>query len=370
MGDTERSKGTWIHRFAIRGFTVALAVLFYWLIGFFLQDIRTIEGPAYEKVESSYIDGTLLEKKKLLDRQIAEISRESENLAERQRILGDSARSLQQTLNQILELQKQGLQKNAVFNEKQQAAFSESLNLFLENQRQYQALSRSISELTARKQQLEAERETTSLEIEKQRKPAREEFEKLVKRHRYRLALIQLMVLLPILLAAAWLIARKKGSLYAPILLALGAAVLTRTAFVIHEYFPSRVFRYILTLALIAAVTKLLVHFIRIVAFPPHPLLERQYREAYERFLCPVCEYPIRIGPRRFLFWTRRTVNRIIVPSGQCDPEEPYTCPSCGSRIFEKCPVCGQIRHSLLPYCTHCGDRKEANQSRNTLLPS
>jgi hypothetical protein len=362
MPNPEKPKGTWGHRTAIRFFTVFLAVLFFWLIGFFLQDIQTIEGPNYETVEQLHVDRTLLEKKALLDGQIAEISRQSANLAEKQKILGDSTRSLQQTLNQIIELQKQGLQKNAVFNEKQQTAFSESLNLFLENQRQYQALSRSIEDLTGQKQQLETERDEISLKIENQRKPAREEFEKLMKSHRYRLALIQLLVLLPILLAAAWLIARKRGSLYAPVTLAIGAAALTRTALVIHEYFPARVFRYILTLALIAAVLKILMHFVRTAAFPGRQLLDRQYREAYERFLCPVCDYPIRIGPRRFLFWTRRTVNRIIVPGGQCDREEPYTCPSCGSRIFEKCPNCGQIRHSLLPYCEHCGARIEESQ--------
>lgn len=362
MPNPERQKGMWVHRIAIRFLTVCLAVLFFWLIGFFLQDLRTIEGPEYETVERSHVDETLLEKKKLLDGQIAEISRQSAYLAEKQRILGDSTRSLQQTLNQILELQKQGLQKNAVFNEKQQTAFSESLNLFLENQRQYQSLSRSIAEMTGQKQQLEAERDQITQEIEKQRKPAREEFEMLMKRHRYRLALLQLVFLLPLLLAVAWLIARKRGNLYTPVTLAIGVAALARTALVIHEYFPARVFRYILTFALIAAVMKLLIHFIRTVAFPASQLLERQYREAYERFLCPVCEYPIRIGPRRFLYWTRRTVNRIVVPSGQCSQEEPYTCPSCGSRIFETCSACGQIRHSLLPYCTHCGAGKGENQ--------
>ncbi|MFA0888060.1 MAG: hypothetical protein ACC613_03060 [Synergistales bacterium] len=360
MPNPEKPKGTWAHRIAIRFFTVALSVLFFWLIGFLLQDIRTIKGPEYKTVEQSHLDARLVEKKTLLDAQIAETSRQAGNLTEKQRIIGDGSRSLQQTLTQIIELQKQGLQKNVAFTERQQAGFSESLNLFLENQRQYQALSQSLSELTERKQLLAAERDRIAGEIEKQRKPAREEFERQLARHRLRLASIQLSVLLPILLIAAWLVAKKRGGLYAPVYLAIGAASLARVAFVIHQYFPARVFRYILTLALIAAVMKLLVHFIRTVAFPAKTFLARQYREAYERFLCPVCEYPIRIGPRRFLFWTRRTVNRIVVPTGQGEREEPYTCPSCGSRIFEECPSCGQVRHSLLPYCTHCGAKSES----------
>lgn len=359
MKNAERPKGTWGHRFAIRFFTVALAVLFFWLIGFFLEDIRTIPGPDYTTVEKGYLDARLVDKHAALEKQLAELSREIENLTQRQRIVGDSSRSLQQTLSQIIELQKQGLQKNVAFTEKQQANFSDSLNLFLDNQKQYQALSQSLSNAVEKKQLLVEERGKISLEIEGQRQPAREEFEKLLARHRIRLASIQLLVLLPILLLAAALLVKKRESLYAPLVMAIGAASLTRVAFVIHEYFPARVFRYVLTLSLIAVFIRLLVHFIRAVAFPGKQSLARQSREAYERFLCPVCEYPIRTGPRRFLFWTRRTVNRIVVPNGQAEREEIYVCPSCGSRIFEECPSCHQVRHALLPYCLHCGNRKE-----------
>jgi predicted RNA-binding Zn-ribbon protein involved in translation (DUF1610 family) len=364
MGNTERAKGTWLHRFAIRFFTVALAVLFFWLIGFFLEDIRTIKGPDYPTVEKTHLDARLLEKQSLLEKRIAGLTGEIENLAEKQRIIGDSSRSLQQTLSQLIELQKQGLQKNVAFTEKQQLNFSDSLNLFIENQKNYQALSQSITEKVSQKQQLAAERETVSREIEGQRRPAREEFERLMVRHRIRLASIQLVILLPILLLAAALVVKKRGSLYAPLFMALGAASLVRVAFVIHQYFPARVFRYVLTLSLIAVVIRLLVHFIRAVAFPGLPSVAKQYREAYERFLCPVCEYPIRVGPRRFLFWTRRTVNRIVVPTGQGEKEEIYTCPSCGSRVFEECPSCHKVRHALLPYCTHCGIKKETEPGR------
>lgn len=359
MENNGKPKGTWINRFAVRFFTVILAVLFFWLIGFLLQDIRTIKGPDYETVEKARLDNRLLEKETLLEKQIGEVSRQVENLTEKQRIIGDSSRSLQQTLSQIIELQKQGLQKNVAFTERQQSNFSDSLNLFLENQKQYQALSQSISDLVGRKQQLTIERQEVSRQIEEKRKPAREEYEKLMERHRIRLASIQLVLLLPILCLAALLVLKKRNSLYSPIFVALGAAALVRAGIIIHQYFPARVFRYILTLSLVAVVIRLLVHFIRSVVSPGLQSLARQYREAYERFLCPVCEYPIRTGPRRFLFWTRRTVNRLVVPSGQEEHEESYTCPSCGTPVFERCSSCGNVRHSLLPYCTHCGNRND-----------
>ncbi|MHB8971579.1 MAG: right-handed parallel beta-helix repeat-containing protein [Pirellulaceae bacterium] len=80
-------------------------------------------------------------------------------------------------------------------------------------------------------------------------------------------------------------------------------------AVVIHEY--------ILILSLLLAVGGLLVYFIRSIAFPKVQWLAKQYREAYKRFLCPVCAYPIRTGPRRFLFWTRRTRNRTMITKTQ-----------------------------------------------------
>jgi predicted RNA-binding Zn-ribbon protein involved in translation (DUF1610 family) len=101
------------------------------------------------------------------------------------------------------------------------------------------------------------------------------------------------------------------------------------------------------------------IQLIRIVAFPKIDWLMRQYREAYERFLCPICEYPIRTGPRKFLYWTRRTVNRILPPGDLTGTDEPYTCPSCGTLTFEVCPSCQKIRHSFLPHCEHCGAKKE-----------
>jgi predicted RNA-binding Zn-ribbon protein involved in translation (DUF1610 family) len=161
-----------------------------------------------------------------------------------------------------------------------------------------------------------------------------------------------------LLAVAGYLFLRRRASLYFPLFLAFGIAVLVKVALVVHEYFPSQYFKYILILALIAVVARLLIHFIRTVAFPKTDWLLRQYREAYERFLCPVCEYPIRTGPRKFLYWTRRTVHKIL-PHGEGGKEEKYTCPDCGTTLFEPCPACQNIRHALLVHCEHCGAAKE-----------
>jgi len=358
MKTDAKSKGTWIHRFAIRLFTLVLAVLIFWVLGFFVDDIRSIRGPDYAAIEQKHLDKDLVAKRLTLERQVADLTRQIGNQAEKQRVVGDSSRNLQQTINQLIELQKLGMQKSIAFSETEQANFTSSLRLFLDNQKKYQELSQTVSDMLERKQGLVREKEQTEQKIESQRGPARDEFNNLSEKHRLKLAFLQLAILLPILVVAAAVIIKKRSSIYFPLFLAFGAATLIKVALVVHEYFPSKYFKYILIGGLLIVVARLLIHFIRTIAFPKSQWLVKQYREAYERFLCPVCEYPIRIGPRRFLFWTRRTVNKIVVPSERGDQEEKYTCPSCGSGLFEDCPSCHRVRHAMLPNCSHCGAEK------------
>ncbi len=359
MKDKTKSKGTWLQRFAIHLFTVVLTVLVFWLLGFFLEDIRAVRGPDYEAIEKKHLDKNLLSQREALEQQIADLSRQIENQTEKQRVIGDGSRNLQQTINQLLELQKIGMQKKIALSDTEQANITTSLNHFLESQKTYQELSQTVGDMLGKKQDLVREKQALDKQIEKQREPARDEYQRLSAKHRLKLAFLQLAILLPILAAAALVIIRKRASIYFPLFLAFGAATLIKVGLVVHEYFPTRYFKYILIGALLLVVARLLIHFIRLIAYPKLAWLVKQYREAYERFLCPVCEYPIRVGPRRFLFWTRRTVNRLVVPTGAGEAEEPYTCPACGHRLFEECPACHKIRHSMLPHCAHCGAEKE-----------
>jgi predicted RNA-binding Zn-ribbon protein involved in translation (DUF1610 family) len=229
------------------------------------------------------------------------------------------------------------------------------LEKFLVHQEQYQAQSADLMKLASERRDLEEFILTQDRELEAKRQPARKEYTEASTRHRLRLAGWQLALLLPLLAAAAWLVARRRESPYFLLSLAVGAAILAKVVGVVHEYFPRRIFNYLLISALILVVIRLLIHFIRQALNPKPAALLEKYREAYERFLCPVCDHPIRSGPRRFLYWTRRTVNKVMPPTGGVAKPEPYACPSCGTSLFRACEACGGIRHSLLPHCEHCG---------------
>ena len=143
---------------------------------------------------------------------------------------------------------------------------------------------------------------------------------------------------------------------YTPLIYAFGGAVLLKVGLVMHEYFPARYFKYVLILIAIAIVLQILLYLVRMVAFPKMDWLLKQYREAYEAFLCPMCSYPIRRGPLKYMLWTRRTIKKLTSQSaGTNDADEPYICPVCSTQLYEECENCHAVRHSLLPSCHKCG---------------
>lgn len=357
------TRGTWGIRQLIRFCTVVFGVLFIWLLGFIVQDIKSIPGPDYYAIEKKYVASDLVDEKKQVETQIVDLERDIENKQEQQRLAGNSSRNLQRTIGQLLEMQKLSIEKEVALSESEKENLSISLEHFLASQTDYQQLNRDIADMTSSKLLLGDKLRRIERQLSEQRKPADKEYEALSESHRLRLAFYQLAILLPLLLVAGYLLVARRSSVYYPLLLAVGGATLLKVTLVVHEYFPTRYFKYVLIAALLAVVAGLLVYLIRTVAFPKREWLARQYREAYERFLCPICEYPIRTGPRKFLYWSRRTVHKVLPRGDGAGAEEAYTCPSCGTTVFEACPACGKVRHALLSNCEHCGAKKETDQS-------
>jgi predicted RNA-binding Zn-ribbon protein involved in translation (DUF1610 family) len=356
-------RGAWSIRLFIRLFTVVLGVLFFWLLGFVLEDIGSIKGPDYAAVEKQYIDQSLLEKARGIREQVQKLERAIANKREQQGLVGASSQNLKQTIDQLADLQRQSIQKQVVLSDSDKERMSISLKQYLANQNNYQELNQDLLSLTSQKNQPDTDQQEIDKQVEKQRKTARGEYDKMYEAHRMRLAFYQLAILAPLFLIAGYLVFKRRDSVYYPLFLAVGGATALKVALVMHEYIPPRYTKYVLILVLLGVTARILVHFIKIAAFPKLDWLLRQYREAYERFLCPVCEYPIRTGPRKYLYWTRRTVNRTLPQGDAAGKEEPYTCPACGATLYEQCPSCQKIRHSLLEHCEHCGTKKAVQGS-------
>jgi hypothetical protein len=349
-------RGPWLHRVGVVIFTALAGVLFFWLLGFVVDDIGAIQGPQLAEAEKGIVDPALVKQEEAIDRKLDAVKHEIESLNARQTLLKDSTASSQETMNQLLEVQKRNLEKGIAPTATEKNTVAQSESLFITNQARYQSLNEELEKRGEEQRGLEASKSAVDARLTVQRERAQKKLEALNRSHRLRLAALQLLVLIPILFAAAWILYRWRTTIYAPLLYALGLAVLVKVLLVIHEYFPTPYFKYILLLASLALVVRVLVYLLQATKHPRAAALIKQYRDAYERFLCPICEYPIRRGPLRYAFWTRRSIRKLAAAT-MASPaaEEPYVCPSCGTRLFGPCEHCSNVRHELLPFCTQCG---------------
>ncbi|MCH2115655.1 MAG: hypothetical protein MK171_12185 [Pirellulales bacterium] len=350
------NKGPWSHRLLIGSLTFTMAILCIWLLGFVIDDIGSMPGPDYEAVRDQLLDPALVEQQKSVEDNIAKVERQIKDQNARQQLLQDSTTNSQETMNQLLEFQRLSLQKDVKPSVDEQEAMAESQRSFLENQKQYQALNQASVQLNEKLSQLQGTQRTLGSEIEQQQVPIQKQIGLLYDQHEFKVAIIKLAVLLPLLLVVVWLLLKYREGTYALLIYALAIAVTWKVALVMHEHFPTRYFKYILILTALAIVIRILVYLLQMVAFPKKEWLLRQYREAYEFFLCPVCTYPIRRGPLTYRFWDRRSIKKIQSHSNDVLSEETaYTCPVCTTQLYEICTQCSKIRPGLLPACPHCG---------------
>jgi hypothetical protein len=351
-----RNKGPAIHRFLTLFFSAIFAILCYWLLGFVVDDIGTWPGPTYTELEVRRLDQNVVKRADDVQRQIDDTQRRIVDQKARQELLRDSTVSSQSTMNQLLEFQRLNLEKNVSPSADERRALADSQQRFLANQRQYQVLNEDLVRLNEQQRQLSETFGTTERELARLRTPINEEFASLRRAHDLKVAAFKLGVLIPLLALGVFLFVKYRNSLYGPMIYAFGAAVMLRVGLVMHQYFPSRYFKYVLILTAIGVVFRILHYLLRMVAFPRPDWLLKQYREAYEAFLCPTCSYPIRRGPLKYMSWTRRTIKKMSSQLGSTNnADEPYTCPMCSTRLYEECGNCRAVRPSLLPSCQQCG---------------
>jgi hypothetical protein len=306
MSENKKFKGPWIQRASIVFLGLILGVLLYWLLGFITRDIGSLPGPDFSKVQAKYVDAQLVTKQEDLKETLDGIRESIRNKQEQQSILKDSTDSLQNTINQLLAIQKQSIERNLDFSEENQRNLTESQKAFLENQTQYQTLSREIAELTSQQHQIDKEPASVSKQVKAQRNLANTVYSELMTRHRWKLAALKLAVMIPIFLIAGWFFIKKRSGAYWPIIYAAFIAAFVKISLVVHEYFPKKYFKYIALAVIIAIVLRLLVYLIRRIVSPKKDWVLKQYQEAYDKALCPVCSKPIRTGLLGYLAGRKR----------------------------------------------------------------
>lgn len=361
MTASTHTKGPFFHRFMIAFFSVLFGLLLYWLLGFIDQDLEQLEGPDYQQLEKQILDQGKVSNLEETQEERKNTQRRIQTLKNRQKNLRDRTDSLQRTMNQLLEIHRLNLEKDVKPTDKEQQALAESETQFLETQAEYDQVNKEITALTQKASTLEEKITRLESELKEGRKKVQEEYNERMKDHRFNVAIYRLSVLIPILLVAVVFFLQARNTSYAMMAYAFGIAVFIKVLTVLHDYFPREFFKYILIGIAIGIVFYILITLIRAMISPKKEWLLKQYREAYEKFLCPVCQFPIRRGPLRFLYWDKRSVKKLSSTplNGIDQPEETYTCPSCGTQLFKECSHCHAVRHSLLPSCDKCGNQEE-----------
>jgi len=353
MDAKPKAKGSWGIRLFIAILGIILGILLFWLLGFITKDIGDLPGPGFAEMRKKYVDSTVDEKQKLLSEQVEVTEKQIGAINREQRILRDSSKNLQNTINQLA--RAAGKFDSSVeitqIIKKSQAAF-------LEKQTKYEENNEKIFELTQQLNEKESDLAAVKKAIEKQEDAARKEYSGLRKKHRLKVAAIKLAVLLPIFIVVSILFLKRRSWAYRSIVWAAFIAAFVKIAFVVHEYFPREYFKYIAILVVIAIVLGILIRLIKRVVRPKKELLVKQYQQNYDKHVCPVCSKPIRTNQLAFSALSALRKKSSLVTEMQSETQQEYSCPSCGTKLYEKCQNCEGIRHSLLPYCLSCGAEK------------
>jgi predicted RNA-binding Zn-ribbon protein involved in translation (DUF1610 family) len=351
-------------RWGIYFLATLLTFLLIWLLGFLLADIGNLKGPDFSDVSRRHVNTAMSDRAAALEKQMGEIDIQVTRQREIQQNLQQSMNNARETMQQMMSLHRLSLEQKVTPSETEREALATSQKRFLDAQERFEQANDAISKSNQAKYDLGLELKSVRLALENQRQPAQQEFERLFRQHRFKVASLKLVLIVPLFLLASWSIYRFRESPYRPILFVGLIATFWKLGTVMFEHFPREFFKYIAISAGILIALVFLVWMARRSVRPSRMTQLKRFREAYSAHHCPICDHPIARGILKYAVWTRkgpRLSNPGSVVSG-LEEDSPYACPSCGTRLFEKCEQCGSARHSLLPYCDGCGREKTVRE--------
>ncbi len=353
------------HRIMIFFFSAILTLLLIWAIDYVLSDLGNIPGPNKKAIETDFVGNDLLEQQRNLKDEKKKIVTQIKNERDNQQLLRISMNGSKETMNQLLDLHRLALEKNIRPTLDQQNALAESQTLYLSNQKRFQITNDQITDLTKKQQNLEQEINVVNQQIAERLTQSQAKFDGLLQNHRWKMASLKLLVVLPLLISSTWLLIKRRKSNFSSLIFSVFIAICFETGTVMHQYFPAKFFRYIVIGVSIVTTLLILRHLIRLAISPKVDWLLKQYREAYKKWRCPTCDFPIRRGIRKEIDWGLSHLKGAILiqPQSIEKDEQPYACPSCGQCLYETCTGCHQMRHTLLPFCQTCNHQKEIGVS-------
>lgn len=331
MPDPILTNATSFSRLRMALLAPAIGVLVFLLLGFAIRDIGRIAGPQLGEFEKKYVEPSLLSELADTDRQLRELGYAMADDREHQQLLRESADRFAKTIDALRELQRD----KAAFGEVEQKRLAESIELFLFNQRRDQEIGEAITGLAEQRSMLAEKKRTEEDLLAGKRAAARRKFERAWSEHESQIATGKMVGFIALLAFVALLFFKMDEPLESPAFCAFGAAIFARMVFE-SWHFPGWQ-KYVLPAVAFVVASRLLVRVVDAARYPKGDALLKKRSAAYGAAHCPTCDAPF---------------------GGAERGARPDNCAACGTRLFEECPKCKAPRHTLLPFCEHCGADK------------
>jgi len=324
-------------RWTIRLLSVVLFCLFTWLLSFVIRDINGIRGPNQQVIFDAEIDSELTQGLADYNKALQQIQEDRNRQEEIKRNRSEAMGVAKDTWAEVQKVHQfelaAGRQPSAELSED----LSQAHQRYISAQTTFEEANTKLADLGDEEYATNQALREISDQVAPQRTAAQALYTETFRRHRHSLAIYKFSFIIPVFLIAAWAVAKRRESVYRPILKAMLLASFFQVGRVMHEHFDREYFKYIALSAAALIVLAFLMRLLQSSAKPRPDLLLKQRREAYHRSQCPECAYPF--------------------PAEHADA---FTCPACGVGLFSACSSCENSRHHLLPFCVHCGREEPA----------
>ena len=357
--DAPRStRSTWASRVGAFLLSSILTVLWIGLLAFLLSDVGKLDRPDYQPLFEAGMPAELLADRAEVGDQIAALEKRTERLGQLQVDLERDMEQSGEVMRQMMDLQRLGLEKDEPPSDEERAALASAQSTFLSSQESYRAANAEIQAANLELFQLRERQQDLARAVREAEAPIRKAHAVQVRGWELREATLRLGLVVPLFVLSALLVVRRWSSPWRPVHLSALVATFWTLGLEMFERFPAEYFKYIAIVTAILITLGFLVWLIRKATSPSPALVLARHRAAYTANVCPVCAFRISRAP---------VVTRAAKGGGDLQPSpvpvpdrKDFSCPSCGTGLFETCPSCGGARHSLLPFCEGCGAAKEA----------
>ncbi|WP_286764474.1 MULTISPECIES: hypothetical protein [Rhodopirellula] len=202
---TKKHRGSFMLRFMVFGFSVAVGLLAFWLLGYIVRDIDRVQGPNYSQMLEDGLPQELQDERQVLAAELVDLKQQIVSTERRRQLTTQTTRDSQQTINQLLELKRNADENATSLSDGQQSALTDSLQLFLANQSQTQTLNAELSNLNDQLDDIEQQQRENEEAITRASRPIADEYDELAEQHQWKLAAYKLALVIPLLLVCGWL---------------------------------------------------------------------------------------------------------------------------------------------------------------------